>query len=159
MGTRFVREIDGAAIEGWYQSLLTEKGLGEGTAVRHFNVMRHMMGKASKTWSEDTGIDRNPAASVEVKRPNDQRERYLDSDEISRLKTALDEKMYRQAGNGINQTFFHLRLIVLIALTTGMRIAEIFGLKWSALQRATDRCPGQAEGWQGSVCSHAVGTR
>jgi integrase len=35
--------------------------------------------------------------------------------------------MYRKAGKGINQTFLRLRLI---ALTTGMRIAEIFGLKW-----------------------------
>ena len=38
--------------------------------------------------------------------------------------------MYRKASKGINETFFRLRLIVLIALTTGMRIAEIFGLKW-----------------------------
>ena len=45
----------------------------------------------------------------------------------------LDEKMYRKAGKGINQTFFRLRLIVLTALTTGMRIAEIFGLRWSDL--------------------------
>src|ERR1035437_403841 len=42
--------------------------------------------------------------------------------------------MYRKAGKGINQTFFRLRLIVLTALTTGMRIAEIFGLRWSDLQ-------------------------
>src|SRR5277367_582254 len=39
--------------------------------------------------------------------------------------------MYRKAGKGINQTFFRLRLIVLTALTTGMRIAEVFGLKWT----------------------------
>src|SRR3974390_223744 len=39
----------------------------------------------------------------------------------------------RKAGKGINQTFFRLRLIVLVALTTGMRIAEIFGLKWGDL--------------------------
>jgi integrase len=70
---------------------------------------------------------------VEVQRPNDQRERYLDAEEIRSLKAALDAKMYPQAGKGINQTFFRLRLIVLVALTTGMRIAEIFGLKWSDL--------------------------
>ena len=70
---------------------------------------------------------------MEVKRPDDQRERYLRAEEIRRLKATLDEKMYRKAGKGINQTFFRLRLIVLIALTTGMRIAEIFGLKWSDL--------------------------
>ena len=131
LGNLFVREASGAAIDGWCRSLSAEKGLTEGTAARHFNVMHHMMGKASTIWSKETGIDRNPADEVEVKRPDDQRERYLDADEISRLKAALDEKMYRQAEKGINQTFFHLRLIVLIALTTGMRIAEVFGLKWS----------------------------
>jgi len=35
----------------------------------------------------------------------------------------------------VRQTVYRLRLIVLIALTTGMRIAEIFGLKWSAVLR------------------------
>jgi integrase len=131
----FVREVeDGVAIEHWYQSLMAEKGLSQGTAVRHFNVMHHMMKKASTTWSKETGIDRNPADLVEVKRPDDQRERYLEVEEIRRLKAALDEKMYRKAGKGINRTFFRLRLIVLTALTTGMRIAEIFSLKWSDLR-------------------------
>ena len=49
------------------------------------------------------------------------------------MKQALDEKMYRKGSKEINQTFYRLRLIVLIALTTGMRIAEMFGLKWSDL--------------------------
>src|SRR5260370_37259013 len=84
-------------------------------------------------WSKETGIDRNSADDVEVKRPDDQRERYLSVEEIVRLKAVLDEKMYRKAGKGINQTFFRLRLIVLTALTTGMRIAEIFALRWSDL--------------------------
>jgi len=57
----------------------------------------------------------------------------LEAEEIQRLKAALDAKMYRQGGKGINQTFFRLRLIVPVALTTGMRIAEIFGLQWSDL--------------------------
>jgi integrase len=39
--------------------------------------------------------------------------------------------MYRQSRKEINKTFFRLRLVVLIALTTGMRISEIFSLKWS----------------------------
>lgn len=133
LGSLFVREVDGIAVDGWYQGLTTLKGLSEGTAARHFNVMHHMMGKAAAIWSRETGIDRNPADEVEVKRPDDQRERYLYAEEISRLKAILDEKMYRKAGKGINLTFFRLRLIVLVALTTGMRIAEIFGLKWSDL--------------------------
>jgi len=110
---------------------MADKRLSQGTAVRHFNVMHHMMAKASTIWSKETGIDRNPADLVEVKRPDDQRERYLKTEEIAILKATLDEKMYRKAGKGINQTFFRLRLIVLTALTTGMRIAEVFGLKWS----------------------------
>src|SRR5271170_3975539 len=96
--------------------------------------MHHMMENASTLWSRETGIDRNPADAVEVHRPDDQRERYLEVEEILRLRSALDSKMYRQAGKGVNETFFKLRLIVLIALTTGMRIAEIFGLKWSDVQ-------------------------
>ena len=129
-GGLFVREVDGTAINGWYQGLTSEKGLSPGTAVRHFNVMHHMMAKATAIWSKETGLDRNPADQVEVRRPDDQRERYLNAEEIGKVKTALDEKMYRKGGKGINRTFFRLRLIVLTALTTGMRIAEIFGLKW-----------------------------
>lgn len=134
MGDLFVREVNGIAVDRWYRSLTGEKGLAQGTAVRHFNVMHHMMAKASTIWSKETGIDRNPADEVEVARPDDQRERYLDAEEIAKLRAALDDKMYRKAGKGINQTFFRLRLIVLIALTTGMRIAEIFGLRWNDLQ-------------------------
>jgi hypothetical protein len=74
---------------------MEEKGLSEGTAVRHFNVMHRMMGKAATIWSKATGINRNPADEVEVKRPNDQRERYLSVEELPRLKQTVDEKMYR----------------------------------------------------------------
>jgi integrase len=90
-----------------------------------FQCHAPMMEKGSTIWSKETGIDRNPADQVEVRRPDDQRD--LSAEEIPRLKGALDQKMYRKAGKGINQTFLRLRLI---ALTTGMRIAEIFGLKW-----------------------------
>ena len=132
LGDLFVREVDGEAVSRWYGGL-TSGGLSSGTAVRHFNVMHHMMKKAATIWTEETGIDRNPADQVEVKRPDDQRERYLSVEEILRLKQAVDEKRYRNGGKEINQTFSRLRLIVLIALTTGMRIAEIFSLEWSDL--------------------------
>jgi len=132
MGSRFVREVDGVIVNRWYQGLTAAKGLSAGTAVRHFNVMHHMMEKASGIWSKETGIDRNPADSVEVYRPDDQRDRYLEVEEIRRLRSALDSKMYRHTRrNEINETFFRLRVVVLIALTTGMRISEVFGLKWA----------------------------
>lgn len=114
------------------------KKLAPGTALRHFNVMHHMMKKAATIWSRETGIDRNPADLVEIRRPDDQRDRYLSKEEMQRLRLCLDEKIYRKnsryrSGHGkeINQTFFRLRLIVLAALMTGMRMAEIFGLPWS----------------------------
>ncbi|HZU24350.1 MAG TPA: site-specific integrase [Bryobacteraceae bacterium] len=133
LGSRFVREVGGAAVQKWYGGLTGAKGLSAGTAVRHFNVMHHMMEKAATIWSGDTGITRNPADDVEVYRPDDQRDRYLSEDEIRRLKATLDDKLYRKGTREINQTFFRLRLIVLVALTTGMRIAEIFSLKWGDL--------------------------
>jgi integrase len=95
--------------------------------------MHHMMKKAATIWSKETGIDRNPADAVEIKRPDDQRNRYLGPEALPHLKAALDQKMYRIGGTGIDPPFFRLRLIVLLALMTGMRIAEIFGLKWGDL--------------------------
>src|SRR5215204_2665366 len=131
MGKAFVREIEGDAVSRWYEDLMTVHELSAGTAVRHFNVMHHMMKKAATIWSKETGIDRNPADLVEVRRPDDQRDRYLSEDELRRLKLALDEKTFRKGTKEFNKTFFRLRLIVLIAVTTGMRAAEIFGLLWS----------------------------
>jgi integrase len=131
LGGSFVREVDGNAVSRWYENLTAVRDLSPGTAVRHFNVMHHMMEKASTIWSRETGIDRNPADLVEVRRPDDQRDRYLSEDELRRLKQALDEKTYCKGTNKINKTFYRLRLIVLIAVTTGMRAAEIFGLGWS----------------------------
>jgi integrase len=131
LGRSFVREVSGDSIGRWYENLVTIRSLSPGTAVRHFNVMHHMMGKASTIWSKETGIDRNPADQVEVRRPDDQRDRYLSENELRRLKRAMDEKNYRKDTTTMNKTFTRLRLIVLIAVTTGMRIAEIFGLRWS----------------------------
>ena len=130
MGRQFVREVDGVAVGKWFANLTGVRGLSAGTAVRHFNVMHHMMEKASTIWSKETGLDRNPADQIEVKRPDDQRDRYLSLEELSRLKVALDEKQYRKGMKVINRTFFRLRMLVLIAITTGMRQAEIFNLRW-----------------------------
>ena len=131
LGKTFVREVDGNAVSRWYENLTAVHELSPGTAVRHFNVMHHMMKKAATIWTKDTGIDRNPADQVEVKRPDDQRDRYLSEDELRRLKVALDEKIYRKGTKDFNKTFCRLRMIVLVAVTTGMRMSEIFGLKWS----------------------------
>ena len=87
--------------------------------------------RSVQTASTSLGIDRNPADLVEVNRPDDSRERYLSEDELHRLKIALDEKMFRKGTKDINQTNLRMRLIVLIAVSTGMRSTEIHRLRWS----------------------------
>jgi integrase len=131
LGTMFVREVDGISAARWYEKLTIDRKLSPSTAVRHYNVMHHMMNKACTIWSKETGIDRNPADAVEVRRPDDARDRYLREDELCKLKLALDERLYRKGTRDLNQTVHHMRVIVLIALTTGMRASEIFGLRWS----------------------------
>ena len=131
LGRKFVREVDGVAVQRWYENLTGIRGVADNTAVRHFNVMHHMMEKASKIWSKDTGLDRNPADQVEVYRPDDSRDRYLSEDELVALKVALDERMYRKGTKDLNKTNLRLRLLVLVAVGTGMRSAEIFRLRWS----------------------------
>jgi len=83
LGRLFVREVDGQAVGRWYDDLTAVRDLSPGTAVRHFSVMHHMMEKASSIWSKETGIDRNPADQVEVKRPDDQRDRYCNESRSS----------------------------------------------------------------------------
>jgi integrase len=61
--------------------------------------------------------------------------RYLNENELRSLKLALDEKIYQKNARGwgvkvINKTFSRLRILVLIAVTTGMRSSEILTLRW-----------------------------
>ena len=137
---RFVREIDGAAVERWYHDLTAVRGLCPGTAVRHFNVMHHMLGRAVTVWTKDTGLTRNPADEIEIRRPDDQRDRFLLAEELPRLKKALDGEAFGPHGDDglpsarvISWDHYRMRLVALVALTTGMRLAEIFGLCWTDL--------------------------
>ena len=131
LGRMFVREVDGVDVQRWYENLTGKRGLAENTAVRHFNVMHHLMKKASTIWSKETGLERNPADMVEVRRPDDSRERFLSKEELERLKVALDERMFRKGTKDLNQTNLRMRLIVLIAVSTGMRSSEVHRLRWS----------------------------
>ena len=66
LGRKFVREVDAIAVQHWYENLTGKRRLADNTAVRHFNVMHHMMEKASTIWSKETGIDRNPADLLSI---------------------------------------------------------------------------------------------
>ena len=136
LGNKFVREVDGIAVGDWYENLTAARGLSASTAVRHFNVMHHMMGKAASIWSKETGLDRNPADQVEVRRPDDSRDRYLSAKELQGLMRALDEKKLRKGTKDLNRTIHRMRVIVLLAVTTGMRASEIWGLLWTDIMYA-----------------------
>ena len=130
LGQMFVREVDGMAVQKWYDNLTDVRQLAVNTAERHFHVMHHMMRKVSTIWATVTGIDRNPADQVEVEHVDDVRKRYLSEEELPRLMVALDERMYRKGTKDINKTNLRLRLLVLIAVGTGMRRGEIIRLAW-----------------------------
>jgi len=61
-------------------------GLASNPDVRHFDVAPHMMEKASTIWASGTGIDRNPAGLIEVRRANDSSERCLSEDELAPIR-------------------------------------------------------------------------
>lgn len=146
-------------MQRWYENLTSVRGLADNTAVRHFNVMHHMMEKASTLWSKETGIDRNPADLVEVNRPDDSRERYLSEEELYRLKVALDEKMFRSSTRDLNQTNLRMRLIVLIAVSTGMRSADSPApvVRRPVWQRAVGS-PGKTEKGQSALRPNGIGS-
>jgi integrase len=125
----FLVELRQRLRQEWYDNLTDVRELAVNTAERHFHVMHHMMRKASRIWATTTGIDRNPADQVEVEHIDDTRKRYLSEEELLRLKVALDERMYRKGTKDINKTNLRLRLLVLIAVSTGMRRGEVFRLE------------------------------
>jgi hypothetical protein len=84
------------------------------------------MKRAGTIWSKETGIHRDPADQIEAYRPDDQRDRFLSAEGISNLKRTLDGKIHRVGTRDLNRTFYRTRTIVSVALTSGMRIAEIF---------------------------------
>ena len=134
----FVSEIDGAAVERWYHDLTVMRGLSASTALRHFNVLHHLLGRAATVWTKDTGLSRNPADEVEVERPDDSRDRFLSEEEIPRLKRSLDLVAFGTAPGSrpvkvISWNHYRMRLIVLTSWTTGMRVGEVFRLSWSDL--------------------------
>ncbi len=136
----FAREVEGASVERWYHDLTVLQELSEGTALRHFNVIHHMLGRAATVWTKETGLTRNPADEVEVARPNDQRDRFLTEEEMPRLKRTLDWAAFgttvtpgARPPQVRSWDAYRMRLIVLTSWTTGMRVGEVFRLCWSDL--------------------------
>lgn len=79
------------------------------------------MSKIFNLCVENEKIIKNPCASVKHLREENYKIRYLTKDEEKRLFSVLDSE------------YTHLKPIIITALQTGMRKAEIFNLKWSQI--------------------------
>ncbi len=102
---------------GRYRDLLqTEKGMSPGTVNRYLSVLSKSYSNAIKEWH---WVSDNPLVRVTKKKEPKGLVRYLSDDERSALLKACRESKFRP-----------LYLIVLFALTTGMRRGELLGLRW-----------------------------
>jgi len=102
------------------------------------NVNRELAAlKRLLNWGVQTGrLPKNPMTGFPLLKEPHSRERILSQEEIARLLEVLKQP-----------AFAHIRLIVLIAITTGMRRGEIFSLKWAGPQTAkTDNMVNLDEG-------------
>jgi len=88
------------------------------TANRYHNVLRAIFNRAAE-WDKFSG--KNPAAKVKQFRTDNARTRFLEKDEIARLLAACDSAIYPA---------------VVCALMTGMRQAEVLGLRWENVDLA-----------------------
>ncbi len=83
---------------------------------RELSVLKRLL-----NWSVQTGlIEKNPMKGFAMLEEGNSRDRILNKGEIKRLITVLEKSEYSR-----------IRPIVLIAVTTGMRRAEILNLKWA----------------------------
>ena len=110
-GTKRLNEITPEDVDIYKRRRLGE-GVKLGTIARELTVIRHLFNQARK-WKRFFGD--NPVSSSGMPEVHDQKERILSPEEEKKL-LALCPR--------------HLRDAIIIALHTGMRQAEILGLRW-----------------------------
>jgi integrase len=97
-------------------ALQSKEGLSPGTVNRYLSALSKAFSNAVKEWH---WIADNPLRRVSKKPEPRGRVRYLSDEERGRLLEACRKSEYKS-----------LYLIVLFALTTGMRRGELLGLRW-----------------------------
>jgi len=115
-GSKYLHEITPGDVER-FKLIRKKKNLQNCTINRDLAVLKTMFNKAID--SEDYGIQRNPVVKAGMLEEDSRRERILEPDEIQKLFKAAD-KLYSK----------NLRLLLTIALNSGMRKSEILTLKW-----------------------------
>lgn len=115
MGDKKIRDLRLLQIEGYYSSLL-QKGLGPRTVRVVHNILHSALDKAVKYGL----LIFNPTHGASLPRYSHGEMVVLDSYQVTQFLVS--------AQSSPNYAFFHL------AITTGMRMGELFGLKWSDIQ-------------------------
>ncbi len=117
LGHRRLLEITPPVIGEERDNLKRQDGFAPSTVNRYLAALSHAFSIAVREWS---WTDENPVKKVGRLREPRGRVRYLDEDEQARLLSACEESDDER-----------LHLIVLIAISNGMRQAEVLGLTWS----------------------------
>lgn len=113
------------ALIGEYRDHLMREGRSGPTANRYLAALSHAFTVAMKEWG---WLDENPMRKVTKPKENQGRLRYLDEDELKRLRHAC-----KASANP------YLYPVVMLALSTGMRRAEIMELTWDLVDLKTGR--------------------
>jgi integrase len=95
-----------------YISMRLEAKAACGTVTKELNVLKHLLRLASEEWEY---IPINPARGVKAPKASPGRVRYLQPNELRAVLGKCPE---------------WLRVVVALAVTTGMRRSEILGLRW-----------------------------
>lgn len=113
------------ALVGEYRDYLMREGRSGPTTNRYLAALSHAFTVAMKEWG---WLDDTPMRKVTKPKENQGRLRYLNEDELKRLRHAC-----KASANP------YLYPVVMLALSTGMRRAEIMELTWDRVELGTGR--------------------
>jgi len=115
-GEKYLSQITSYDIENYKKERIKE--VSPSTINRELACLKTMFNKAIE-WKK---VKENPVREVKLFKENNERIRYLKEDEIKKL---------------LNNLSGSLRIIVIIALNTGMRLSEILNLRWEDIDFST----------------------
>lgn len=119
LGEHSLATITAEVLSRQRDQLQTEEGFSNATVNRYLAVLSKTFNNAIREWH---WVQDNPVARVTKKTEPRGRVRYLSDEEKARLLDACRRSAFRP-----------LYLIVLFAVTTGMRRGELLGLRWQDL--------------------------
>ena len=116
-GETLVTAVTPERVEQFRHHRLYHGKVSDRTVNRDLQELKAMFNRVIryKRWH---GVVDNPAAYLSLAKERNERARFLDKDEIQRL---------------VEVAAPHLRPIIIMALHTGMRRGEIFGLRWESV--------------------------